>query len=163
MLFITSYTKTCILGLHWKLSNFLAEGSFSFKVFGVEQLLNKAVRFFLWRQCVFVYDCNSSEPAAVGGSGFQFLPLKKSGVDWNRHENHPISQLKNYAYFYENMLYPIQPISHHAAAYKLTIHIFYLAVAQDRHKPPGESGHVSLFTRQYACAALKISERPLLS
>ena len=106
---------------------------------------------------------NSSEPAAVGGSGFQFLPLKKSGVDWNRYENHPISQLKNYAYLDENMPYPIQPISHYAAAYKFTIHTFYLAVAQDRHKPPGESGHVSLFTRSYACAALKISGRPLLS
>ena len=106
---------------------------------------------------------NSSEPAAVGGSGFQFLPLKKSGVDWNRYENHPISQLKNYAYLDENMPYPIQPISHYAAAYKFTIHTFYLAVAQDRHKPPGESGHVSLFTRSYACAALKISWRPLLS
>ena len=61
------------------------------------------------------------------------------------------------------MPYPIQPISHYAAAYKLTIHKFYLAVAQDRHKPPGESGHVSLFTRSYARAALKISGRPLLS
>ena len=106
---------------------------------------------------------NSSEPAAVGGSGFQFLPLKKSGVDWNRYENHPISQLKNYAYLDENMPYPIQPISHYAAAHKLTTHKFYLAVAQDRHKPPGESGHVSLFTRSYACAALKISGRSLLS
>ena len=112
---------------------------------------------------LFVYYFNSSEPAAVGGSGFQFLPLKKSEVDWNRYENHPISQLKNYAYLDENMPYPIQPISHYAAAYKFTIHTFYLAVAQDRHKPPGESGHVSLFTRSYACAALKISGRPLLS
>ena len=103
---------------------------------------------------------NSSEPAAVGGSGFQFLPLKKSGVDWNRYENHPISQLKNYAYLDENMPYPIQPISHYAAAYKFTIHTFYLAVAQDRHKPPGESGHVSLFTRSNACAALKYPEGP---
>ena len=107
-----------------------------------------------WCQTSLYSECNSSEPAAVGGSGFQFLPLKKSGVDWNRYENHPISQLKNYAYLDENMPYPIQPISHYAAAYKLTIHKFYLAVAQDRHKPPDESGHVSLFTRSYACAAL---------
>ena len=97
--------------------------------------------------------------AAAGSSSFHW---KKSGVDWNRYENHPISQLKNYAYLDENMSYPIQPISHYAAAYKLTIHKFYLAVAQDRHKPTGESGHVSLFIRSYACAAKNIRKAPLV-